>query len=320
MEAVVLAGGYATRLWPITRHRAKPLLPVAGEPIVDHILRPLEEERRIDTVYLSTNQRFAEDFEAHLDERGYEKTRLAVESTREENEKLGTVGALAELVSTEDVDDDLLVIAGDNLFSFDVSDFADFFEEHGTPCIGAYDVGTREKATEYGVVDLDGDRVVGFEEKPDDPPSSLISIACYAFPGDSLGALGEYLSEDGNPDAPGYFLEWLHEREDVRAFSFDGAWFDVGTRPFYLDANAYLLEESYAEEGATVENSELGEGVYVMGGATVEDSNLENCVVFGDTEIRESSLLDTIVDTTAVLENVDISGALVGTHEHPNED
>jgi len=314
MDAVVLAGGYATRLWPITRHRAKPLLPVAGEPIVDHILRPLEDEDRVDTVYVSTNERFADDFREHLDEVGYEKTELVVEPTREEDEKLGTVGALAELVERVKIDDDLLVIAGDNLFSFEVSEFLDYFEDHGTPSLVAYDVGSREEASSYGLVELDGDRVVGFEEKPDEPESTLVSIACYAFPADALGRLDEYLSGDGNPDAPGYFVEWLHEREDVGAYTFDGAWFDVGTRGSYLDANAYLSDGALVEEGAVVEGTELGDNVYVTRGAIVEDSVLERTVVFGDATLRDCSLRNSVVDSETSLENVDLSGALVGAH------
>jgi glucose-1-phosphate thymidylyltransferase len=318
MDAVVLAGGYATRLWPVTRHRAKPLLPLAGEPIIDRILRPLEDEARVETVHVSTNERFADDFRDHLDERGYEKTRLVVEPTREEDEKLGTVGALAELVDSEGVDDDLLVIAGDNLFSFDVSEFVSYFDERDTPCLAAYDVGSRDEATEYGIIDLEGDRVVGFEEKPDDPPSSLVSIACYAFPADSLGALDSYLSGDGNPDAPGYFVEWLHEREEVRAFTFDGAWFDVGTPESYIDANAYALDGSLVEEGATVEETEVGDDVYVMDGATVRGSSLERTVVFGDATVRNSTLRDSVVDSEARVDDLDLSGALVGAHSRLN--
>jgi len=319
MEAVVLAGGYATRLWPVTRHRAKPLLPLAGEPLVDRILRPLEDEPRVDTVYVSTNERFAGDFREHIE--GYEKTRLVVEPTREEDEKLGTVGALAELIESEDVDDDLLVIAGDNLFSFDVSEFVDYFEERRTPCITAYDLGTREKATEYGIVALGGDggdRVVGFEEKPDDPPSSLVSVACYAFPAGSLGALDEYLAGDGNPDAPGYFVEWLHEREDVRAFTFDGAWFDVGTPESYLDANAYLLDGSLVQDGATVEDTEVGEGVYVIDGATVRGSSLERAIIFDGATVSDSSLRGTVIDSEAEVEKVDLSGSVVGGYSRLN--
>jgi glucose-1-phosphate thymidylyltransferase len=318
MEAVVLAGGYATRLWPVTRHRAKPLLPLAGEPIVDRILRPLEDEPRVETVYVSTNERFADDFRDHLDERGYEKTRLVVEPTREEDEKLGTVGALAELIDSEEIDDDLLVVAGDNLFSFEVSEFVDYFKESSTPCLAAYDVGSREKATEYGIVDIEDDIVVGFEEKPDDPPSSLVSIACYAFPARSLGTLDEYLAGEGNPDAPGYFVEWLHEREDVRAFTFDGSWFDVGTPDSYLDANAHLLDGSLVEEGANVEGTQVGEDVYVMEGASVVDSSLERTVVFDDATVQNCTLRDSVVDSESRVENVDLNGALVGAHTRLN--
>ena len=318
MDAVVLAGGYATRLWPITRHRAKPLLPVAGEPIVDHILRPLEDEERIETVYVSTNERFADDFREHIEGSGYEKTEIVVEPTREEDEKLGTVGALAELVDRVNVDDDLLVIAGDNLFSFDVSGFLDYFEDRGTPCLTAYDVGSREEASSYGLVELEGDRVVGFEEKPDEPESTLVSIACYAFPADSLGRLDEYLADEGNPDAPGYFVEWLHERDNVGAFTFDGAWFDVGTRDSYLDANAYLLDGALVEDGATVEGTDVGEKVYVMEDATVENSELERTVVFDGATLRECSLRDSVVDSETTLENIDLSSALVGAHTKLN--
>jgi glucose-1-phosphate thymidylyltransferase len=318
MDAVVLAGGYATRLWPITRHRAKPLLPVAGEPIVDRILRPLEDEERVKTVYVSTNERFADDFREHLDERGYEKTELVVEPTREEDEKLGTVGALAELVERVSMDDDLLVVAGDNLFSFELSEFVGFFEERATPCIASYDIGSREEASSYGLVELDGDRVVGFEEKPDEPESTLISIACYAYPADTLGRLDEYLADEGNPDAPGYFVEWLHKRENVGAFTFDGAWFDIGTRSSYLDANAYMLDGALVEDTASVEGTEVGENVYVMEGATVEDSVLENTVVFDGATLKDCTLRDSVVDSETHLENIDLSSALVGAHTKLN--
>ena len=129
MDAVVLAGGYATRLWPITRHRPKMMLPVGETTVIDRVLTELETDDRIEDVYVSTNERFATDFEAHLEERGYEKPQLSVEDTTEEDEKFGVIGALAQLVDREGVDDeDLLVIAGDNLISFDVSDFIDCYE------------------------------------------------------------------------------------------------------------------------------------------------------------------------------------------------
>ncbi|MFP4188178.1 MAG: sugar phosphate nucleotidyltransferase, partial [Halobacteriales archaeon] len=198
------------------------------------------------------------------------------------------------------------------------SEFVDFFEKRSTPCLAAYDVGSRDDATEYGVIDTDGDRVVGFEEKPDDPPSSLVSIACYAFPAGSLGALDDYLAGDGNPDAPGYFVEWLHKREDVGAFTFDGAWFDVGTPESYIDANAHAMEGSLVEDGATVEETDVGEDVYVMDGATVSGSSLERTVVFDGATVRDCTLRSSVVDSDAHVEDLDLSGALVGAHTRLN--
>ena len=125
MKAVVLAGGYATRMWPITKHRPKMFLPVGESTVIDRIFAELEADDRIEEVYVSTNERFAPDFEAHLAESEFEKPRLSVEETSEEDEKFGVVGALAQLVDRVGVDDDLLVIAGDNLISFDVADFLD---------------------------------------------------------------------------------------------------------------------------------------------------------------------------------------------------
>ena len=147
MEAVVLAGGYATRLWPVTKHRPKMLLPVGETTVIDRILTELETDDRIENVYVSTNERFAPDFEAHVEQEGYEKPQLSIEETTAEDEKFGVVGALAQLVERENVDDDLLVIAGDNLMGFDTSAFLDYFEEKGAPTLAAREVGPREIAT-----------------------------------------------------------------------------------------------------------------------------------------------------------------------------
>ena len=119
MKAVVLAGGYATRLWPITKNRPKMLLPVGETTVVDRIFRELEDDDRIEEVYVSTNERFADEFESHIADSDFEKPRLSVEDTTEESEKFGVVGALGQLVDREGVDDDLLVVAGDNLMGFD---------------------------------------------------------------------------------------------------------------------------------------------------------------------------------------------------------
>jgi len=315
MDAVVLAGGYATRLWPITKHRPKMLLPVGETTVIDRVFAELEADARVENVYVSTNERFAEDFEDHLAEGPYEQPTLSVEETTEESEKFGVVGALAQLIDREGIEDDTLVIAGDNLISFDVADFLDFFEARDGTALAAYDVGSHERAQSYGVVDVEDDRVVDFQEKPDDPKSTHVSIACYGFPAETLPEFDAYLSGDNNPDEPGWFLQWLYERDDVYAFSFDGAWYDIGTPQSYLDAVAWALDgENLIEATATLADSTLGENVHVMPGATVEDSHLDRSLVFPDATVRGCDLRSTIIDEDTRVESLDLNEALIGAH------
>ena len=316
MKGIVLAGGYATRLWPITRHRPKMMLPMGETTVIDRVLENLETDDRIDEVFVSTNERFADDFRTFLAERDYEKARLTVEGTHREAEKPGVVAALADLVEREDITEDTVVVAGDNVFSFDVSDFVDDFLAAGEPMLAAYDVGSLERATSYGVVGLDSqDRVNAFQEKPTEPKSTLISIACYGFPAETLGCLAEYLAAGNNPDEPGWFLQWLIEQVPVHAFSFDGAWFDVGTPESYLDAVAWQLDgDSIVDDSATLDGADIGANVHVMAGATVRDTSLDGAVVFPDATVIDTELRRSIVDIEAVVDGVPLARSLVGPH------
>jgi glucose-1-phosphate thymidylyltransferase len=224
---------------------------------------------------------------------------------------------MAQLIDRENVDDDLLIVAGDNLISFGLSNFIDYFLEKDAPSLVAYDVGTKERAKSYGLVELDGERVVNFQEKPDDPQSTLVSIACYAYPKETLPLFDEYLADDNNPDEPGWFVQWLQQRGDVYAFTFDGEWYDIGTPEAYLDAVAgYLDGENYIHEDAVVENSELGQNVHLMSGVHVKDSTLDETVVFSDSTVVDSDIRRTIIDEDTHVENLDLSGALIGAHSH----
>jgi len=319
MRAVVLAGGYATRMWPITRNRPKMFLPVGDGTIIDEIFRDLEADDRIEEVFISTNERFADDFRRHIAESGFEKPTLSVEDTSEEGEKFGVVGALAQLVEREGIDDDLLVVAGDNLISFSLSDFVDYFEGVDGSALAAYDVGSRERAKSYGVLDVESERVVGFEEKPEDPQSTLASIACYAFERETVPLLGEYLSDDNNPDEPGWFVKWLQAREAVYAYTFDGAWYDIGTPAAYLDAVEWSLDGgSEVAADATVEDSDIGEAVHVMAGATVRNSTLERTVVFPDATVENCSFASSVIDEHAELSDIERENALVGGYTRIN--
>jgi glucose-1-phosphate thymidylyltransferase len=314
MRAVVLAGGYATRLWPVTRNRPKMFLPVGERTVIDRIFAELETDDRIEEVYVSTNERFAAAFEEFLGNSDYEKPTISVEETTAEDEKFGVIGALAQLVEREGVEDDLFVVAGDNLMGFDLADFLDYFERKDSPTLAAYDVGSRERATSYGLVALEGEQVVDFQEKPDDPKSTLVSIACYAFPAESI-SFEEYLAGDNNPDEPGWYVEWLQDQESVYAYVFDGVWFDIGTPESYLEAIAWALDgDCVIAEDATIENTDLGENVHVMDGAHVTDSELSGSIVFPETRIEDCSIRDSIIDEGTHIEDLDLAGALIGAH------
>ena len=242
---------------------------------------------------------------------GYEKVQLSVESTEDEDEKFGVVGALAQLIDREGVDDDLFVIGGDNLIGFDPSEFLDFFEEHDGPVLAAYDVGSREKAKSYGLVELDGERVVDFQEKPENPKSTLVSIACYAFPAESL-RFEEYLSGDNNPDEPGWYIDWLQQQEPVSAFTFEDVWFDIGTPDSYFETVEWKLDGgSLIHPDATVENSEVGDTVHVMAGAEVTDSSLDRTIVFPDAQVHDCDLDETILGEDVAVEGFNMAGSLI---------
>ncbi|SDC20868.1 sugar phosphate nucleotidyltransferase [Natrinema hispanicum] len=319
--AVVLAGGYATRLWPITRHRPKMFLPLGEMTVIDRIYAELEDLDRIDEVYVSTNERFAADFEAHLEDTPYDKPRLSVEETAHEDEKLGVVGALAQLIDRERLDEELLVIAGDNLFDFAIEDFLDYFDRRNGPAIAAYDVGSRERATSYGVIELDDERVVDFQEKPAEPKSSLVSIGCYAFPRETLSLLPPYLDAGNDPDEPGWFVQWLQDRESTYAYTFETAWFDIGTRESYLDAVSWSLDgDSLIADSATVRESAVGDDVHVMPGATLIDADVERSVIFPDAALESTTVRDSLVDEGARISGFDLERALIGAYTRIPDD
>ncbi len=292
MRIVVLAGGYAKRLWPLTLNRPKPLLPVAGRPILDYLFSGMPEGS---VPVLSVNRRFADKFSAWLEGSGH-RAELVVEETRSEEEKLGAVGALAYLVERLGIDEDLLVVAGDNIFPFTLEEFAAAYS--GKPLVALFRLGDRRAARRYGVAEVEGKRVTRFVEKPENPPSDLVSTACYLFPARVLPLFGEFLREaEKGKDAPGYFLQWLLSREEIEAFVFDGPWFDIGSREAYIRANLHFN----------------GGESWIHPEAQVKESVMERSVVIGPSTVENSRLVECVVDEGVLLSGVELKGAVVGS-------
>jgi glucose-1-phosphate thymidylyltransferase len=243
MKALILAAGYATRLRPLTDTWAKELLPVGGRPIIDWIVERIDEIDEIDEVHVVTNARKAPAFFAWAD--GREVT-VHDDGTTSNDDRLGAIGDLQFVLDRTGIDDDLLVIAGDNLFEFSLGDYVGFWHGKGTAsAVAVRDVGSLEVASRMGVVALDdGGRVVQFIEKPADPPSTLCATAAYIYDRLHLPLVGEYLAAGNSSDQPGLLIGWLRSREPVYGWVFEESWYDIGSPEQLLEADNLLRAEA----------------------------------------------------------------------------
>jgi glucose-1-phosphate thymidylyltransferase len=235
MRAIILAAGYATRLAPLTDSIAKQLLPVGGRPMLDWVCDKVEEVT--DDIHVITNARFAADFERWAE--GRAGVTVHDDGTLSNDDRLGAIGDVAFVLDRIGAEDDLLVVAGDNLFDFSLVDFAAFWQRNSiASSVAVYDCGDLELATHYGVVEVgEDDRVVGFEEKPSEPRTTLVATATYLYHRDHVRLVGRYLAEGNPPDQPGRLVAWLYPREPVYGYRVAGAWFDVGNPEQLLEAD-----------------------------------------------------------------------------------
>jgi glucose-1-phosphate thymidylyltransferase len=250
MKAIVLAAGYATRLKPLTDTWAKELLPVGGRPILDRIVESLSTVADVDAVHVVTNAHKADAF--HTWAEGRDVT-VHDDGTTSNEDRLGAIGDMEFVIDRAGIDDDLLVIAGDNLFEFDLSELVGFWRGKGTASVVAVrDVGSLELASQYGIVALDGDdRVTDFVEKPADPPSTLAAIATYLFHREHVPLIRTYLAAEQPADQPGRFVAWLQRHEPVYGWVFDSTWYDIGNHEQLLEADNRLRAEAGLPERDT---------------------------------------------------------------------
>ena len=239
MKAVILAAGYATRLYPLTLNRPKALLDVAGRPMVEHLLLRLEGVEGLDAIHLVTNSKFAGAFREWAAGWDGQEVQIVDDGTSDEETKLGAIGDLELTIRAAAIDDDLIVLAGDNLFSESLAPFGAFARAKAAPVIGVYDVGDLEAIRRYNSITLDeDDRLTYFEEKPEHPRTTLTGIALYFYPRESLGLVREYLDGGNEPDQPGRLVQWLYPREPVYAWRVPGRWYDIGSAETLAEADA----------------------------------------------------------------------------------
>ena len=232
MKAIILAAGYATRLRPLTEHTAKPLLPIAGRPMIEYICDHIAEIPEVDQVHVVTNHRFAPAFAAWAAGRaGASPVTVHDDGTTSNDDRLGAIGDIQFTLDRAGLaGDDLIVIAGDNLFDFSLADLTAFWRRKGDGSVVAlYRCPDRELVKQYSIVELDADeRITSFIEKPAQPTTDMVAIAIYLYRREHVALIRRYLDEGNSKDQPGNLVAWLHTRVPVYGYRFAGDWLDIG--------------------------------------------------------------------------------------------
>ena len=242
MKLIILAAGYATRLYPLTLNQPKPLLPVAGKPMLEHVVDNISSIRGIDHAYVVTNAKFVSHFQRWAE--SYQHPNLtfgftiANDGSTDDSNKLGAIGDLHLVITRYEIEDDIMVVGGDNLFSEDLAEFGEFSRQKNAPVTAVYDVGDLDEIKKYNSIEIDQDgRITYFEEKPKEPKSTLTGIALYYYPASALPLIRQYIAAGNNPDQPGRLVQWMYQRVPFYTWKVPGLWYDVGSAETLEEAN-----------------------------------------------------------------------------------
>ena len=246
MKLLILAAGYATRLYPLTLNKAKPLLDVAGRPMIEHLLDKFVGKPELNGIYVVTNNKFANDFEFWARDymMRHPSARISVVNDRStsDSDKLGAVGDINLVIKQTGLDDDLVVVAGDNLFDQSADEFLEVARRNaaeGRITIVTYDVGDLEEVRKkYNFLRLAQDgRVEFFSEKDPNATGTVTAICLYYFPRSTVKLIERYLAEGNNPDQPGRYIGWLYKVAPVYTYQIRGRWLDIGSKETLEHAN-----------------------------------------------------------------------------------
>lgn len=229
MKAIILCAGYATRLYPFTINSPKALLYVGNKPLLSYTLSNIKGISDIDKIYVVTNDKFYQRFlswSKNLDSR----IEIINDNTKTNEERLGGIGDFA-IVLEKCLNDDIFVLLGDNFFNFPLKQFVDFFKKNKKCCIALHDIKNINDAKRFGVLELDNvGKIIGFEEKPKEPKSTLISTGAYIFPKDFINQFRDYMGSGKTKEGIGYMIQdFILSGFDIKGFVFDEEWRDIGT-------------------------------------------------------------------------------------------
>jgi len=309
MKAIILAGGFATRLWPITESRAKPLLSVAGKEIISYLVEQIPKDIEI---IISTNQVFAKDF-MRWKENIERSISIFIEDSDGEEKKKGALGAVALAIEKKKIKEDIFLLAGDNLVNFSFDDFLSFYRNN--PTLAAFDINSKEEAKKFGVILSDGDRVTEFEEKPENPRSTLVGTAFYLIPERFLSDLIFY-AKDHSDDMGGIFEHLLSKKIEINVFKFKEQWFDIGSFSQFIEANLFfgkkhkgedfvIIGESSTLESAQTSNASIGRS------CKIKNVVIKNSVIFDNVSIKNAKIINSVIDSNCIISDLDIRDKMI---------
>lgn len=232
MKCIILAAGYATRLYPLTENFPKPLLKVGDKTILDWLVDDIDGASLVDEYIVISNHKFAHHFEEWAATKT-QKISVVDDGTSTNETRLGAVCDIQFAIDQLGLDDDMLVIAGDNVLDFSLQRFVRYADEKKTSCVMRYFEPNDERLHKCGVLELDGDRILGMEEKPAEPKSHWCCPPFYFYTRENAKWVKRAIEGGCGVDAPGSFIAWLSGQTTVHAMEMPGRRYDIGNLQSY---------------------------------------------------------------------------------------
>ena len=247
MKVLILAAGYGTRLYPLTKDKPKPLLPIEpNKPLINYLIERVAGIKELSEIYVVSNDKFFGQFQQWAKSFAHLSAPITIinDGTKTPEDRLGSIGDIDFTVKGRKVNEDILVIGGDNLFDFNIEKFFAFaVTKQEKVTLGVYDIEHIEMAKSFGVVAMDAKQAVTlFEEKPAKPRSSLIAMCFYYMPKSTLALIQEYIAKGGKLDLAGDYIKWLCEQKRLCGFQFQGSWYDIGSLEAYHEAQEAFIK------------------------------------------------------------------------------
>ena len=233
MKCLILAAGYATRLYPLTENFPKPLLEIGGKTILDWLIDDIDSSGLIDEYIVISNHRFISHFEKWADGKSVRIT-VVDDNTTDNDNRLGAVKDIKFAIDSLNLSDDLLILAGDNVLDFSLKRFIEYVKCRDSSCVMRYYESDNNRLKRSGVAIIDGDdRIISLEEKPETPKSNWCIPPFYFYKKEDIARIDEAIKSGCATDAPGSLVGWMCENSAVYAFEMPGKRYDIGTLENY---------------------------------------------------------------------------------------